>query len=188
MLGTGGRAAPSPAFSRSGAQRLRDPARGLPRPQDLLALARQRLDTAAGRLGLALRANTTIHRGELARVAARLSLRPVAQMVARHREAVDRLSAQSRRSLGRGFEQRHDRLRHLEKLLVTLSYPSVLARGFVLVRDSAEAPVLSAAALPPGAAVTLEFHDGRKAARVGGDSPRPVRRRPTGGEGQGSLF
>ena len=165
--------------------RLRSAARGLPRPQDLLALARQRLDTAAGRLGLALRANTTIHRGELARVAARLSLRPVAQMVARHREAVDRLSAQSRRSLGRGFEQRHDRLR---QLLVTLSYPSVLARGFVLVRDSAEAPVLSAAALPPGAAVTLEFHDGRKAARVGGDSPRPVRRRPTGGEGQGSLF
>jgi len=168
--------------------RLRSAGRGLPKPQDLLALARQRLDTAAGRLGLALRANTTIHRGELARVAARLSLRPVGQMVARHRETVARLSAQSRRSLGRSLEQRHDRLRHLAKLLVALSYPSVLARGFVLVRDSAETPVLSAGALPPGAAVTLEFHDGRKAARIGGDSPRPVRRRPGGGEGQGSLF
>jgi exodeoxyribonuclease VII large subunit len=121
-------------------------------------------------------------------VAARLSLRPVGQMVARHRETVARLSAQSRRSLGRSLEQRHDRLRHLAKLLVALSYPSVLARGFVLVRDSAETPVLSAGALPPGAAVTLEFHDGRKAARIGGDSPRPVRRRPGGGEGQGSLF
>jgi exodeoxyribonuclease VII large subunit len=168
--------------------RLRSAGRGLPKPQDLLALARQRLDTAAGRLGLALRANTTIHRGELARVAARLSLRPVGQMVVRHRETVARLSAQSRRSLGRSLEQRRDRLGHLTKLLVALSYPSVLARGFVLVRDSAETPVLSAGALAPGAAVTLEFHDGRKAARIGGDSPRPLRRRPGGGEGQGSLF
>jgi exodeoxyribonuclease VII large subunit len=168
--------------------RLRSAERGLPKPQDLLALARQRLDNAAGRLGLALRANTAIHRTELARVAARLSLRPVGQMVERHRETVERLSVQSRRSLERSLDQRRDRLRNLAKLLVTLSYPSVLARGFVLVRDSTEAPVLSAGAAPPGAHVTLEFHDGRKLARIGGDSPRPVRRRTSGGEGQGSLF
>ena len=72
--------------------RLRSAEQGLPKPLDLLALARQRLDSAAGRLGLALRANTTIHRAELARVAARLSLRPVGQMVERHRETVERLS------------------------------------------------------------------------------------------------
>ncbi len=168
--------------------RLRSAERGLPKPQDLLALARQRLDSAAGRLGLALRANTVIHRAELARVAARVSLRPVGQMVQRHRETVERLSLQSRRSLERGLGQRRDRLGNLAKLLVTLSYPSVLARGFVLVRDSSEAPVLSAGAAPPGAHVTLEFHDGRKLARIGGDSPRPVRRRTSGGEGQGSLF
>jgi len=168
--------------------RLRSAERGLPKPQDILALARQRLDHAAGRLGLALRANTTIHRAELARVAGRLSLRPVGQMVERHRETVERLSGQAGRSLAHAFDRRHDRLRQLAKLLVTLSYPSVLARGFVLVRDSSEAPVLSAGAAPPGAHVTLEFHDGRKLARIGGDSPRPVRRRTGGGEGQGSLF
>ena len=103
--------------------RLRSAERGLPKPLDLLALARQRLDSAAGRLGLALRANTTIHRAELARVAARLSLRPVGQMVERHRETVERLSC-SRGARWRGsLDQRRDRLRHLAKLLVTLSSP-----------------------------------------------------------------
>ncbi|PTS87548.1 exodeoxyribonuclease VII large subunit, partial [Caulobacter sp. HMWF009] len=67
-------------LNRSGARLIEDrrtrlvsAARGLPRPADLLALAQQRFDIAAGRLDAALGRNTAVHAQALLRVTARLS-------------------------------------------------------------------------------------------------------------------
>ncbi|MDQ0464525.1 exodeoxyribonuclease VII large subunit [Caulobacter ginsengisoli] len=53
-------------------QRLTGVARGLPRPDDILALARQRFDNAASRLSNGLRANVDVHERALLRSAGRL--------------------------------------------------------------------------------------------------------------------
>ena len=53
--------------------RLSAAARGLPRPADLLALASQRYDLAAGRLSAALERNAAAHERDLTRASARLT-------------------------------------------------------------------------------------------------------------------
>jgi exodeoxyribonuclease VII large subunit len=58
--------------------------------------------------------------------------------------------------------------------LTALSYRSVLARGFALVRDEAGHPLHNAASIGPGAALSIEFADGRVAATAGADRPQPV--------------
>src|SRR6185312_9798596 len=53
--------------------RLSAAARGLPRPADILALASQRYDLAAGRLGAALHRNAAVHERELVRTVSRFN-------------------------------------------------------------------------------------------------------------------
>ena len=48
--------------------RLSAAARGLPKPQDMLGLASQRFDLAAGRLGAALERNAAAHERDLVRI------------------------------------------------------------------------------------------------------------------------
>ena len=59
-----------------------------------------------------------------------------------------------------------------------LSYRSVLARGFALVRDEAGHPLHAAAQVGPGARLEIEFADGRVAATA--DADRPAAHGPAG--------
>ncbi len=168
--------------------------RGLPRPDDLLALARQRFDAASGRLGQSLKSATAASRNRFDRVAARLSVRPLQQQIMRDRETVIRLSREARRNLGTGMDQRRQALSAADKLLRAFSYQAVLERGFALVRDSQGQPVRTAAATEAGMGVSIEFADGRADAVIGVKGTRkPIASaRPPGegkpGGGQGSLF
>ena len=90
-----------------------------------------------------------------------------------------------------------ERTKHLDglgKLLNSLGYRGVLARGYAVITDADGALVRSAAALAVGQAIGVEFADGRIAAHVDGDAasaaPRPRRRKADPGEpgGQQSLF
>ncbi len=78
--------------------------RGLPRPDDLLALARQRFDNASARLDQSLKAATTHHRNRLDRASARLSVRPLRQQIARDRDMLIRLQRQGARAMGGRIE------------------------------------------------------------------------------------
>ena len=72
------------------------------------------------------------------------------------------------------------RVAHSGQLLAALSYRSVLARGFALVRDEQGHPVHAAASVGPGARLDLEFADGRVGATADADRPaatRPASRR-----------
>jgi exodeoxyribonuclease VII large subunit len=167
--------------------RLKAAARGLPRPEEVLGLARQRLDTAGGRLGRALVANTSAHRQAYDRLAGRVSDRPLRQHIVREREALVRHGGQMRRCLARLLLDRRNGLENCSKLMASLSYHSVLQRGFALVRDAADKPLRAASATRPGQAVTIQFHDDRVGAVIGhGGGPR--RKSGGGPTGQGSLF
>jgi exodeoxyribonuclease VII large subunit len=184
---------------------LKAASRGLPRLSDLLALPRQRFDAAEKRLSRALIANTRAHHTRYVRLAARLRPAAVRQRIARCGERLDGLDARSAIALRTGLLARRRQLEGHAKLLASLSYQSVLGRGFALVRDEAGHMVREAAALHAGDRLELEFRDGRADAGVSGvrlnearDAPKPVdksktpnptlRTRRSGGSGQGSLF
>jgi exodeoxyribonuclease VII large subunit len=166
---------------------VRGLARGLPSADEVLALPRQRLDSATARLPRALRANAHAHRVQLARAAAHLSPSVLRNRLHRWRDRYDsrakRLQPCARASLDRLGKH----LAGLQRILTALSYQGVLARGFALVRDAAGEPVRSAGAVSTNDPLEIEFGDGRvPAVATGGPAAR--KRRNPDKQGQGSLF
>ncbi len=175
--------------------RLRAAERGLPRPTDLLATARQRLDLAASRLSAGLAAAASAKRVSLARLDSRLSPRILSQRIALGRDRLEDRASRLLPAYRRTALQRNERLAGLDKLLVSLSHKSVQARGFALVSDENGQLLRSVEQLSSGQRIDIGFADGHAAAVVGdgGDlppprpRPRPARPKPDADE-QSSLF
>ena len=163
--------------------------RGLPDPQDLIGAAGQRLDDRAERLRLAADRHLRAARQRLDLAAARL--RPevlaadIARIGTRLAEAEPRLNGAMSRFIGRS----HDAIDNFAGRLATHSerHESLLARGYVVVRDAVARVVTTSASISAGAPLDLEFHDGRVGV-VAGSRARPRIRRPAVPPGQGSLF
>jgi exodeoxyribonuclease VII large subunit len=163
-------------------------ARGLPDPQDLLGAAAQRLDDRSERLRLALAGRFAAARQRLDLAAA--GLRP-ATLAADVTRARDRFAETERRlaaGMARVFDVKREGLDNFAGRLATHSerHESLLERGYAVVWDAASKIVNDARTIRPGAALELEFYNG-KVGVIAGGSRRPVRRsKPL--EGQGSLF
>ena len=82
-------------------------------------------------------------------------------IIARERERAQRLAERARRALLTTLQRHEARVAHSGQLLAALSYRSVLTRGFALVRDEQGHPLHAAAAIGPGAHLSIEFADGR---------------------------
>jgi len=143
---------------------------------------RARYAAAAGLLAASLRHNAEAQRTR----------------IARNFERVAVLAGRAERAVLTLLDRRAARLERAGQLLAALSYHGVLARGFALVRGPEGQPLRTAAAVAPGVGLDIEFQDGHVRARaetgateqrepVAMRRPKP-RRRPTSGEGQGSLF
>lgn len=174
-------------------QRVRAAARGLPRPEDILNFARQRFDNASGRLDRSLKANTQMHRARFNETAAHLRPRALKQRIERSLEHATLLTKRAGRAVMTKVKEARRTLEVSDKLLNSLSYHSVLERGFVLVKGSDGRLIRSAEALAPGDDVGLSFHDGEVAAIIDGDTPRRERRSGSRGvtpkrSPQGELF
>jgi exodeoxyribonuclease VII large subunit len=168
---------------------FRAAARALPRVEDLFATARRTFDELASRVGVALAANARAHRGRYERAASRLSVGRLQAAMARGEERTAGLAGRAATGIGRRFERAQARLDRASKLLEAVSYRAVLARGFALVSDRDGEPVWSAAAVPRGSVLDIEFHDGHVAAVSGGaQQPPRRRRRPPDDGSQGSLL
>jgi len=221
---------------------LRAAGAALPAPRDLLALPRQRFDTAASSLERGLIVNTRHHRTAFQNASARLSpillsrlstkaRQDLAQTGERQQRALKVCVTQKRQSfeavaarltpsrlaqqtalgherlggLGERLEraylarvnQEKTRLESLQKLLKSLSYKDVLARGYAVVRDDTGQPVRSAIAVASGAALSIELADGSLDAVVVSEGAAPKSTKPKtkkSGSGkpapanQGSLF
>jgi exodeoxyribonuclease VII large subunit len=139
--------------------------------------------------GAGAAANSMAHRQAYDRLAGRVSDRPLRQHVLRQREAVARHGSQISDACAAWWRTRRQTLEGCGKLMGSLSYLSVLQRGFALVRDdTAGKPLRAAAATRPGQAVAIQFHDGKVGAVIApGEAPRRKPGKPSG-EGQGSLF
>lgn len=73
------------------------------------------------------------------------------------------------------------------KLIESLGYKNVLARGFALVRRKDDTPVKFAAEVKPAAALTIQFADAAVDVRAEG-AARPFKKAKPTPAGQGSLF
>ncbi len=181
---------------------LKAAARGLPRLQDIVALPRQRFDACEKRLVRALLANTRAHHTRYVRLSSRLRPGALVQRIALCGREIAGLQARADQALRNGIMGRRRQLDGHAKLLGSLSYQSVLERGFALVRDDAGRTVRSAASLHPGDRLQVELRDGRadvetRSVSLGGAAPQAPADRPDpavrrsgrrGGGSQGSLF
>jgi exodeoxyribonuclease VII large subunit len=156
--------------------RLRSAARALPKPDDILAMARQRLDTASAKLPRSLRSNGQVHALRLTKATAKLSLQPLTQRLNQQDHRLNDQTVRLGRAMNQLISRRRDRLNAETKLFQSLSYKSVLARGFALITDAKGQPLTSVKAALPNQALTIELADGKLGVRVD-KSP-----------GQGSLF
>jgi exodeoxyribonuclease VII large subunit len=142
-----------------------------------VAHARQRLTVSGERITLSARSLLRARRDRFAGLEVRLKASKLANAqaqrnaIARDRERAHRLSERARRALATLMQRLDARVAHSGQLLGALSYRSVLARGFALVRDAHDHPVHAAAAVGPNAPLTIEFADGRVAATADGDRP-----------------
>lgn len=138
---------------------LRAAAAALPAARDLLALPRQRFDMAAGRLGQSLKINTQAHRGKYQAASARLSLSSLENSLRQARERMNGLTDRNTRAFGVNTDAKRPRLDGLSKLLNTLSYKSVLDRGYALVRGEDGTPIFRANDVTAGMGLSIEFAD-----------------------------
>jgi exodeoxyribonuclease VII large subunit len=169
--------------------RLRAAAGELPRPLDLLNIARQRLDLASTNLSASLRHLGQNKRLRLATVGARLSTRTLTDELRHARARLAPCADRLQPALRRIVVQRGNDLGSLGKLLESYSYKGVLDRGFALVTDAAGTVVRSTSQATPGRALSIEVADGQFGAAVSGapvqrKKPRP----PRDDGGQESLF
>jgi exodeoxyribonuclease VII large subunit len=146
-----------------------------------LAQAGQRLTASGARMLHSARSLLRTRRDRYAGLEIRLKASKLSnaqaqrQKIAREHERVLRLAERSRRALATAMQRHQARVAHSGQLLAALSYRGVLARGFALVRDERGLPMHAAAAIGPGAHLTLEFADGRVGATADSDRP-PVAR------------
>jgi exodeoxyribonuclease VII large subunit len=140
--------------------------RGLPNPQTLLAVARQRLDDWGDRLRQGLVVGLDRRRRRLAHAGARLP--SPARWIAHE---CSRLAGESRAldsALRAYLLERGNRLRHTSALLSSFSYERILERGFALVQDRLGHVVTSVKALRPGMSISVRLADGKTDATVDG--------------------
>jgi exodeoxyribonuclease VII large subunit len=144
----------------------------LPDLPGILGAARQRLDDRGERLALVLPNFFAAKRAAFDRLANRL-LHPREQIAARRGKIAlveQRLSAK----LPVLLRESRLRLDNFSARLNAVSYEAVLARGFALVTNTKGTPIQTAAAVPPGTAITIRFTDGEitaNAAPVQGSLP-----------------
>jgi len=164
-------------------------ARGLPDPQDLLGAAAQRLDDRTERLRLAAGNHLRAARHRLDLAAARLRPAVLSADIDRARTRIAEAESRLRPAMARALARKHEAVDNFAGRLATHSerHESLLARGYVVVRDAIARVVTTSEAITAGAPLDLEFHDGRVGV-IAGSKPRPRTRRYAVHPGQGSLF
>jgi exodeoxyribonuclease VII large subunit len=160
-------------------------ARGLPDPQDLIGMAAQRLDDRAERLRLAAAHRLALAGERLANIAARLRPSAASAEIGRARAFTAEAGRRLDQAILRAIEGRHGALDNFAGRLKSHSerHESLLARGYVVVREPAGKAggagriITDAAAVSPGVALDLEFHDGPVGVTADGVPRLPPRKR-----------
>jgi exodeoxyribonuclease VII large subunit len=172
-------AARLPQSTRNHLERLRwkvaDLGSRLRSPAQLLQEQDHRIARCADRLALHLGTRLRERAGHLGGFSRRLSLDEIRLRLRRHPAALDGFASRHEHAMERRLRDGGGRLAALSSRLASVSYESVLKRGFALVRDERDRLVSRAEAARSGALLQLQFSDGRVRVLVDEGS----RRRPS---------
>ncbi len=171
---------------RARATQVRAAGRGLPDPRSILEAATQRLDDRAERLVLALRQLVRLGRQHLGATGRRLVPALLAAQIAKQRQRLDDHGPRLAQALARLRAQRALVLASLAARLEgwNQAQQNLLERGYVRVRGTAGSVLTRAADVAPGAALTLEFHDGNVAVTATGTKRAPRETAPPPKQGR----
>ncbi|WP_208976177.1 exodeoxyribonuclease VII large subunit [Polycladidibacter stylochi] len=134
----------------------------LPSLRDLLALPRQQFDMTCGRLGPSLAMNTQSLRSRYIAAAHQLSPFALKQKITHSREHVGSLSQRLSQVARNDIAQRKTGLSSMSQLLQSLSYRSVLERGYAILRDADGQAIRTTKAIANGSIVEAELSDGKR--------------------------
>jgi exodeoxyribonuclease VII large subunit len=148
--------------------------RALPRADSLFALPRQRFDNAGSRMRGALFQNLQRHRSSFLQAAALLRPRVVASEFAACRDNLSKLDDRLLRAYGHRVRRAGECLESCGRVLESLSYRSILERGFALVRSPLGELRRQSVEVVPGERLALIFADGETRAIATKD--KPIRR------------
>ncbi|NMG40782.1 exodeoxyribonuclease VII large subunit [Chelativorans sp. ZYF759] len=156
--------------------------------QQRVAEARRRLEREADQLPKCARAFLRNRRNDLDRRGARLRLEPIETRSRNARERLAGLAGRKDRAVDVRGRHWRERLFAASRMLGSLSYTNVLARGYALVRDEAGLPVTRGDAVKPGDRLAIQFADrsvdalAAKSKPSSGTAARPPSP-PQGGQG-----
>jgi exodeoxyribonuclease VII large subunit len=168
-----------------------------PRPDKLLQAPRQRLDMAGQRFAGSLSRMIARKRARFDQVAPGVRPGVLRREVTVKRGLLAPLAARLAPAMGRQMRAAREGLLASGRMLESLSYQGVLARGFSLVTRADGVLVRSAGSAPPGTALKLRFVDGEVHAIAGAgpassaaspDPPKPRIRRAKRDSDTGDLF
>ncbi|MEQ1769771.1 MAG: exodeoxyribonuclease VII large subunit [Devosia sp.] len=169
--------------------RLRAAAGHLPRPLDLLNMARQRLDLAATNLSASLRHLAQSKRIALGKASPHLRPQILTQRAADLSRRIGDFSRRADAAMLGIVERKHAAYAASARVLDSVSYKAVLARGFALINNEAGDLVRSKDEVKPGAILGVEVADGRFGVTVAGAPPMRRKRKLAPDDGsQGRLF
>jgi exodeoxyribonuclease VII large subunit len=152
--------------------------RGLRGPREQLAQAQQRFDDLAERLRYALSVGINAQRARMEARFAKLQPQLLRRETRDYRRQLAERATRLQRAVTQSHEQAARNLQQHAKLLESLSYRNVLARGYAVVLDEQGRALQSAEALLPGSGIIIELRDGHRNAVVEGEA-RPGTRRPS---------
>jgi exodeoxyribonuclease VII large subunit len=152
-------------------QKIEGLARGLPKPSDILANARQAMDVASDKLSQSLRMMVTAKQHQLAQAAQ--GLRP--HLLRHPLQEQQRQLKEQTEGLTRYFtqllERKNHQLENLSSKLSLLDHRQVLKRGFALVKAEDGSLVTSNKQI--NKARKIEFHDGEADLTGNADKAKP---------------
>ncbi len=152
---------------------LRSAVGRLPKLDALLQGPRQRLDLAAQRFGGSLSRMVARKRGRFDQAGGGLRPAALRREIAGKRGEVQRMAGRLQPALGRGLKRLRDALREQTRVLDSVSYERVLARGFSLVTRADGGLVRSAGSVANGDALRLRFADGEVGVTAGAPTGAP---------------
>jgi len=148
----------------------------------------------AQRLPRALEVFLRERRVAFARRSERLTPEPVLRRATLAKTAVEQLDRRRDQAISLLIERTKRRGQELERLMRTLSYESVLDRGFAVVFDAQGTPIKQAENVSEGDALSIRFRDGDVSVTAGNgpetSSAKGATRKTSSSRpgGQGSLF
>jgi exodeoxyribonuclease VII large subunit len=173
--------------------------RGLPDPHRLMEVADQTLDSETDRMRNAWRNFVEARQASIERLFARI--RRPEEAIGVEEQKIDQLGKRLRQGGETAYRARRQQFDGLDaaarlgratmrfsadlqsqlnaaaNMLDSLSYESVLDRGYALVRDAGGNPVIKIAQASPGTHIAIQFSDGEIGATVNGGGPPPKQTR-----------